>query len=540
MASHPSGKDDIEKAQSFTVAMKSVAVSCEYRSTCSHDQTRSPSVWTCQTSSEPEKTIKDKDSSSILVTWDGPDDAENPKNWSRNHKWIQRQTSLIISSFAFLSPLSSSIAAPALRPISQDLHITNEVHLQLVLSIFLLTYALGPFILSPCSEIWGRAPIVRVGNLIFIVSTTLCGFATSKEELIAFRFMAGIGGSVTIGMGSGVLSDCWHPEERGKGIAFMQFAPVMGLAIGPILGGYISEYATWRWAFWFVVILNLTVQLIAFFFLRETYAPRLLQLKARKLRQLHPEQLLHTEWEKKERTLVRILRVSLSRPWIMLATQPIIQTLAIYQAFNFGFLYLIISGFPTLWEEHYEMSKGKASLNYISVAAGAMIGVLICGPAMDATYRKLKFRYRFSEGHTGAPEFRVPLMLPAAIISPCGILLFAWSAQHRMYFLIPNIGIAIAVGSNMISYQCISAYIADCFSLHTASASAACCFLRSMAAFAFPLFVPALFGNLGYGWGGSVLAIVAVVVGVPGPLFLWKFGQRLRSCSRFGASQQTM
>ncbi|KZL68108.1 MFS polyamine transporter [Colletotrichum tofieldiae] len=161
---------------------------------------------------------------------------------------------------------------------------------------------------------------------------------------------------------------------------------------------------------------------------------------------------------------------------------------------------------------------------------------------MDATYCKLKIHYRISEGHTGAPEFRLPLMIPAAVFSPCGILLFAWSAQMGYLFALANehrkqIGIAIDVGSSMIAYQ--SAYITDCFSLHTASASAACCFLRSMTAFAFPLFVRALFGDLGYGWGGSLLAIVAVVVSVPVPLLLWNFGQRLRTRSRFGTSQQT-
>ncbi|KAK2007234.1 major facilitator superfamily transporter [Colletotrichum eremochloae] len=534
MTSQVLEKDNIEKICQFSATTESLAVPAEHQNACSQNQLRTPSVWTCQTSSGSEKTDNEDEGSSTLVTWNGPDDPNNPKNWPRIQKWT---TSLIISSFAFLSPLSSSIAAPALKPIGQDLHISNGVYLQMVLSIFLLTYALGPFILSPCSEIWGRTPIVRVGNLIFIAATTLCGFATSKEEILAFRFVAGIGGSVTVGMGSGILADCWRPEDRGKGLAFMQFAPVIGLAVGPILGGYISQYATWRWSFWLVVIVNLTVQLIALVFLRETYAPRLLQLKACKLRKNYPEQIFHTEWEKKKRTLPGILRISLSRPWVMLATQPIIQSLAIYQAFNFGFLYLIISGFPALWEDHYGMSKGTASLNYISVATGSMIGVLICGPAMDATYRRLKLRYDMKEDQAGIPEFRIPLMVPAAIASPCGIFLFAWSAQNRMHFLIPNIGIAITVGSSMISYQCISAYIADCFSLHTASASAACSFLRSMAAFSFPLFVPALFGNLGYGWGGSVLAIVAVVVGVPAPLLLWKFGKKLRTKSRFGNSQ---
>ncbi|CAI0642219.1 unnamed protein product [Colletotrichum noveboracense] len=284
---------------------------------------------------------------------------------------------------------------------------------------------------------------------------------------------------------------------------------------------------------WTVVIFNVTVQAVAFFLLKETYAPRLLVLKARKLRKESRNPEFQTAWEREQRTLTKILRVSLSRPWVMLATQPIIQSLAILQAFNFGLLYLVISGFPTLWEEHYGISKGRASLNYISIAVGSLIGVLICAPTMDAVYRRLKTKSGIGMEEQRSPEFRIPLMIPSSVITPAGMLLFAWSAQNRMHFLIPNIGIAITMGSTMISYQCISAYIADSYPQYTASASATCCFMRSMFAFVFPLFVPALFGKLGYGLGGSLLAGIAVVIGIPAPILLWVFGARLRCMSRF-------
>jgi hypothetical protein len=85
----------------------------------------------------------------------------------------------------------------------------------------------------------------------------------------------------------------------------------------------------------------------------------------------------------------------------------------------------------------------------------------------------------------------------------------------------------------MITYQCTSTYIADSYKLYSASASAACAFLRSMLAFVFPLFVPALFGSLGYGWGANVLCLVAVVVGIPAPIIVWYLGPRMRGASRF-------
>ncbi|KAI0124087.1 major facilitator superfamily transporter [Xylariales sp. AK1849] len=487
-----------------------------------------------------------------LVTWDGPDDPENPKNWSKGRKWTAStsqkdgysitaltclQISLIVSAFAFLSPLSSSIAAPALIPISEELHIPVGAELNMVLSIFLLTYAMGPFVLSPCSEIWGRTRVIRFGNILFILFTALCGFATSKEQLIAFRFMAGLGGSATLGMGSGILTDCWRSEERGKGMAIYQLAPVLGPAIGPIAGGYIAQYTTWRWTFWSIVLLNVVIQIIAFFFLRETYPPCILGARAKAIRTQTGDLSFQTDFERQHRTMSSLLKISLSRPWIMLATQPIIQALALYQAFNYGMMYLVISSFPSLWEGSYGMPRGQASLNYLSLAVGSLIGVNICGPLTDRIYARLKQRNGIPTDQPGLPEFRIPLIIPAAIISPCGILLFSWTAQAKMHFLLPNLGVAIMTSSSMVSYQCIGAYIADCYDLYTASASAACCFLRSLGAFAFPLFVPALFGSLGYGWGGTVLALVAAVIGIPAPILFWVFGKKLRGSSRFSSSE---
>lgn len=249
-----------------------------------------------------------------LVTWDGPSDPANPKNWSKRQKWA---TSLIVSGFAFLSPLCSSITAPALPNIGEELSIPDGAQRQLVLSIFLLAYAIGPFVLSPCSEVWGRVPVLRFGNMIFIVFTCLCGVSTSQSQITAFRFLAGLGGSASVGMGSGVLTDCWRSEERGKGVAIYQLAGVLGPALGPIMGGYITQYASWRWCFYTIVLLNVAVQIVAAFCLRETYAPRLLLVKARALRASTNNPQWRTEGETAEpdRTFGGMLRITLSRPW---------------------------------------------------------------------------------------------------------------------------------------------------------------------------------------------------------------------------------
>jgi MFS family permease len=161
----------------------------------------------------------------------------NPKNWTYRKKWA---ATLIVSSFTFISPVSSSMVAPALDKIGEDLGITQRVELSLTLSIFVLAYAVGPLFLGPLSEIYGRVIVLQLSNLFFLVWNIACGFAQTRGQLIAFRFLSGLGGSAPLALGGGVLSDCWRAEERGKSISIYSLAPLLGPAVGPIAGGFIA------------------------------------------------------------------------------------------------------------------------------------------------------------------------------------------------------------------------------------------------------------------------------------------------------------
>ena len=133
-----------------------------------------------------------------LVTWKGPDDPENPKNWTKKQKWA---ATFVVSSFTFISPVSSSMVAPAISSISKDFNITNMVEQQLVLSVFVLAYAIGPLFLGPLSEIYGRVPVLQLSNLFYLVFNIACGFSRNKGEMIAFRFLSGLGGSAPLAVG---------------------------------------------------------------------------------------------------------------------------------------------------------------------------------------------------------------------------------------------------------------------------------------------------------------------------------------------------
>lgn len=183
------------------------------------------------------------------VTWEDDEDPMNPLNWSKGKKWT---AILLVSSFTFISPVSSTMIAPSLDVIGDEFNIESEIEKAFVMSIFLLAYAIGPFVLGPLSEIFGRVVILQASNLLYLVFNTVCGFAQTKQQMLAFRFLSGLGGSAPQAvrlrhkysslsihsnpsqLGGGVLSDCFRAEERGKALAVYSLAPFIGPAIGPI------------------------------------------------------------------------------------------------------------------------------------------------------------------------------------------------------------------------------------------------------------------------------------------------------------------
>ncbi len=227
----------------------------------------------------------------LLVTWDGPDDPENPKNWRLRRKWA---ACFVVSAFTFISPVSSSMVAPALPAIGRDLGIHDEFLLSMVLSIFVLAYAVGPLFLGPLSEIYGRTIVLQLTNLVYLLFNLVCGFSKNKVQLLVFRFLSGFGGSAPLAIGGAVLGDCFRPEQRGLAIGIYSLMPLLGPAVGPVAGGFISEATTWRWIFWSTTMFDAMVQVVGLLFLQETYAPVLLQRKAAKLRKSTGEQGYYT------------------------------------------------------------------------------------------------------------------------------------------------------------------------------------------------------------------------------------------------------
>ncbi|KAI0148034.1 MFS general substrate transporter [Hypoxylon sp. NC0597] len=455
-----------------------------------------------------------------LVTWDGPDDPANPFNWPL---WLKWAVTLLTSLGGMVTLMSSTMMAPALPDISRDLH-TDDATTQMTLSIFVLSYAFGPMVLAPMTEVFGRKPVWILSCCFYILWNTVCGFSHTNSVMIASRFFAGLGGSVQYAVENPVLADCWRPEQRGLSFAIATFLPLFGPALGPIIGGVLTGSVGWRWIFWVLSIFDAVLMLTAFAIFPETYAGTILHRKAKELRK-QTGQEYYTEYEREGKSLSRILAVSLARPCRMLLTQPLIQLMSFFLAYNYGILYIVQSTFATLWIERYGQSVSVSGLHYIAIAVGCIIAAQIGAHVTDRVWQRLKAR---AKGET-QPEYRVPLMIPGAILIPIGLFWYGWAAEARAFWILTDIGIAIFSCGIILGTQAMQAYVMDSYPKHVASASAASQMLRNVTGFAFPLFAPKMYQSLGYGWGNSLLAFVFLAIGIPAPLILWKYGAKLRA-----------
>lgn len=167
------------------------------------------------------------DADQLLVVFTDNDD-ENPQNWPSRKKWAVTN---VLSATGFNRILVSTIMAPALGRIAQELSMT-PTESAMSLSIYLLATAFGPLIIGPLSEVYGRQSVLHASNLWFLIWNIACGFATTKELLIAARFLAGFGASSIYALAGGVLGDVWSPQQRGKSLAIYLLIPLLGAAVG--------------------------------------------------------------------------------------------------------------------------------------------------------------------------------------------------------------------------------------------------------------------------------------------------------------------
>lgn len=128
-----------------------------------------------------------------------------------------------------------------------------------VITAYLLASTITTPIAGKLSDRHGRKPIFLIGVAVFLAGSILSGLATSMDELIAFRFVQGIGAGVLLPVAVATVGDLYAPTERGKIQGILGAIGGLASVIGPFIGGLIVDNTDWRWVFY----VNVPVGIIA-------------------------------------------------------------------------------------------------------------------------------------------------------------------------------------------------------------------------------------------------------------------------------------
>ncbi|KAF8187021.1 multidrug resistance protein 4 [Mycena galopus ATCC 62051] len=446
---------------------------------------------------------------------------ENPRNWTTARKWY---TTAIVSLYMFVSPFSSSIMAPGLSEIRTRYDIESETVLAMTLSIFLLSFGIGPLILAPLSEMYGRKWVLHIGNFLSILFNLGCAFAPSTTALLLLRFLTGLSGSAPVACGPAVISDLFNERERASAMAVFTLVPVIGPVIGPICGGFIAQTVGVRYVFFVLAGVTAFASLVGIP-LRETYGPllqlRFISLPADSEKAPPTAEEIHPTSQK-----LRHVWINFSRPLLLLSRSFICFILSLYMALLYGIYYLFFTTLNGLFTGTYGFSLGVSGLMYGGLGVGFTLATALGAQFSDMMYKYLAEK---NDG-VGEPEMRIPPLFVGSILVPVGLFWFGWSAQEKLHWVMPVIGSGIFGFGMMTSFLPIQLYLVDAFK-YAASALSAAFLFRSLLGFAFPLFGDQMFMAMGFGGGNSLLGGLALCLGIPFPVYIYYRGAALRASS---------
>ncbi|KAM5446988.1 hypothetical protein MaudCBS49596_006168 [Microsporum audouinii] len=457
------------------------------------------------------------------VDWNGPDDPENPLNWTAFKKWL---AITIIAYITFVTSYGSTIFAPGVPALLQEFGVTNTSLASFVVSIYILGFCVGPLFLAPFSELYGRMHIIHLSNVLFLIFSIACAVSTNFGMFIFFRLMQGVSACPALTLGGGMISDLMVPTERGKALSIWAMGPLLGPVVGPVIGGYMNETTGWRWTFWFTAIMMGVSALASAAILRETYAPILLERKAARFRKQTGNPSYKSKFDK-NLSPGHLFKQAIIRPTKMLVLSPIVLVLAMHMSIIYSYLYFLFTTFTFVFEDRYGFSSGEVGLAYLGLGVGFIVGQFGVGYSSDLYVKK-----KLKKSGVMKPEYRLPPLVLSAFLIPVGLFWYGWTTEKQVHWIVPIVGtIFIGIGT-MCAFLPIQMYLIDTFGIYAASALATNTVVRSLFGAVLPLAGPPLFKRLGLGWGNSLLAFIALALS-PAAFFLLKYGEYIRTHPKF-------
>jgi len=341
------------------------------------------------------------------------------------HKWIL----FYISVTVIILPFSDTVYLPAIHTIAIDLNTTDAL-VNLTISLYLLFVGISSLIWGVVSDRWGRNITMRIGLVLFLLSSILCIFATNIVMLSVLRIFQGSSISVTMVVGQGIIADIYPAEQRGWATGIFFIPVLLGVVLGPTVGGILTFYLSWRSTFTFQAILTFVILIIYIFTIPETQ-----QYKV----------MIKTV-DKKIIERDEILEPKLYNPFLPLKYLTNLSIIPYILSASTGFASIIINQCLLaiiLAEPPHNYNEIEIGVSNIPLSIGEIIGCVLGGYFADKGDKLFK-NHRL--------ENRLVPGTLCFMLIPIGLYIYGWTFQLTPYVSIPIIS-ATAVAFGQAVYR---------------------------------------------------------------------------------------
>lgn len=183
---------------------------------------------------------------------------------------------IVLNLFTFMSTLDGSIVNIALPVLVKELNL-QVAQVEWVTTGYLMAICAVILFFGKLGDMVGKIRVFRIGTVIFILGSLLCGLSTSLAFLIVSRVIQAVGASMTMANSQGIVTDIFPATERGKALGLIGTFVSLGSIAGPSLGGIIVSSLGWEYIFW----VNVPLGLIAFALGLKVLPKDLVRIKSR-------------------------------------------------------------------------------------------------------------------------------------------------------------------------------------------------------------------------------------------------------------------
>lgn len=459
--------------------------------------------------------------------------------------WQKRFIVLAAATTAFFSPLSAQIYFPALTTISKDLHVTSS-QVNLTVTTYMIFQGITPMFIGSLADSGGRRPAYVVCFLIYIAANIGLAVAPDYGALLGLRCVQSAGSSSTVALCVAVVADVITTAERGQYVGLTTVPVVLAPALGPVIGGLLSEYLGWRSIFWFLAILSgVTIVLVVVFFPETcrhivgdgslTPPPlyrSLWQIAKGRRRRAHGDK---DRDEAGAKSTFKFKPPNVLEPLLMLLEKGT-GLLLLMSGIVFAGFYCIATAMPSLFADVYGFNEVEVGLMYLPLALGSILAALIVGPAINRNYRRhcdklgIPCDSKRQQDLSGFPieRARLEVGLPLLCLTAICLIAWGWAIDAKAHVAVPSV-ISAVLGVGMIGFNnTTNALLVDMHPGKAGTATAANNLTRCLIGAGATAAIVPMIEAMGVGWAFTLVGGLYFVT-APGLVVLMVCGVKWRT-----------